>query len=134
MRTIAGTPHSWSCQSVNNCISATESPPPETASAAREAGVTPSRSSATENRAARFGFESTAFVVGALGPRARRDGRCGVGIFCGERDKCGTAFFHLTKFEQRQPELQHAFGRTLGLGIFLQQFGEIARRLGVVLL
>src|ERR1700682_2948892 len=131
MRTMGGTPRISSRQSANNSISAMESPPPETASAARVFGAEPSRLRARENRAVRF--ELAAFVACALGPRARRDGRRGVGIFCGERDKSSTAFFHLTEFEQCKAELQHAFGRTLSLGIFFQQLGEIARRLGIVL-
>src|SRR5882672_5852147 len=134
MRTMGRAPPSSSHQSANKCISATESPPPETATAARPFGVKPSRLRARKNLALRSRFESAAFVVGALGPRARRDGRRSVGIFCGERDKGGTAFFHLAEFEQRKAELQHAFGGTLSLGIFFQQLGEIACRLGVVLL
>src|SRR5258706_3155807 len=132
MRTMGRATCSSSHQSANKCMSATESPPPETATAARPFGAKPSRLRARKNRAVRF--ELAAFVVGALGPRARRDGRRSVGIFCGERDKGGTAFFHLTEFEQRKAELQHAFGGTLSLGIFFQQLGKIACRLGVVLL
>src|SRR6266852_6116604 len=102
MRIVGGTARASSHQSANNCISEMESPPPETASAARAFGGKPSRLRARENRAVRF--ELAAFVVGALDTRPGRDGRRGVGIFCGERDKGGTAFFHLTEFEQRQAE------------------------------
>ncbi len=94
-----------------------ESPPPETARPARAFGGKPSRLRARENRAVRF--DLAAFVVGALGTRPGRDGRRGVGIFCGERDKGGTAFFHLTEFEQRQAEFQHAFGGTLAQPSFI---------------
>src|SRR5580704_14199555 len=122
MRTMGGTQRSSSHQPRNNCISAMESPPPETASAARAFGAKPSRLSVRKNCAVRSRFELaaflSAFVVGALGPRACRDGRRGVGIFCGERDKGCTAFLHLAEFEQRKAELQHAFGGALSLGIF----------------
>src|SRR5258708_21665387 len=137
MRTTGGTACVCSHQSANNCISAMESPPPETASAARAFGGKPSRLRARENRAVRSRFAPgtllAAFVVGALDTRPGRDGRRGVGIFCGERDKGGTAFFHLTEFEQRQAEFQHAFGGTLCLRIFFQQLGEIACRLWAIL-
>src|SRR6476646_10872374 len=137
MRITGGTARVRSHQSANNSINAMESPPPETAIAARAFCLKASRLRARKNRAVKSRSEAgtllAALVVGALGTRPRRDGWRGFGIFCGERDKCGTAFLHLAEFEQRQAEFQHAFRGPLSLGIFLQQLGKIACRLGVIL-
>src|SRR5882724_6141592 len=121
MRTAGEIPCRRLDQSANRCIRAMESPPPETASAQGAAGEIPSRSNARSNRTTRLLTRSAALVIGALAPGARGDGRRGVRIFCGERDKGGTTFLHLTQFEQRKSELEHSFGCSLSLGIFLQQ-------------
>src|ERR1700682_3212581 len=127
-------PGSFLCsrsQSAVSSISAMESPPPDKA-IANGPGAS-NRAMATEKRAFRD-FRSAALGVAAFVARPGRDRRTGVGVFRRERGKGGTAFLHLAQLKERQTELEHAVRRARGFGIFLQQFGEIARGLVVILL
>ena len=113
MRAFSGCAHS-----ANSCISATESPPPETAIArSLRAGEKPS----SRQRVAEPAPADRAHLHLLSGPaRFSRapDAWRSIGIFRGERGKSGTTFLHLAHFEQCQSELQHAFGRALRFGYF----------------
>src|SRR5262245_20524774 len=126
----------WS-QLAARCIRATESPPPETASANGALKGEPKRSSAAANRrcsAPASASASAAHGVAAFGAGARRDRGACLRVFRRERGKGGTAFIHLAQLEQRQTELEHAVGGARGVRVFLQQLGEIARGSFVILL
>src|ERR1700685_893334 len=134
MRTTGNAQFWRFAQPAKRCMSAIESPPPETASAASHPGKNPRSVSARAKRLHRSQLRLLALVAGALGFGARRDTWRGIGIFGREGGKGGTTFLHLPEFEKRKAKLQHAVRRSLGLGIFLQQLREIPRGLRVIFL
>ena len=121
-------------QSAARCISATESPPPDTASAKGAFSGEPSSSRAAANRA-RDQLRRQPHIASRRSLRgARRDRGTGLRIFRRERGKGGTAFIHLAQLRTGQAELEHAVRRARRRRISLQQLGEIARRVCVILL
>src|SRR5689334_9255469 len=106
------------------CMSATESPPPETATAPGQgAPVATIASMASMKRVSRGSAADGFARLAAL----REDSGCRVWVFCRERGKSGATFLFLARRDQRLAKLQHAIGRPAGGGIFLDHLCEGAR-------
>src|SRR6185437_2263514 len=117
-------------QTARRCISATESPPPETATAPGHRLPSPAMDVA--KRAA-----SAASAAGgrfAIALRRGEDRVGGLRVFGFDRAKGGATFLLLSHRDQRLAELEHRVRGAAALRIFLDLLGEGARGTCIILL
>src|SRR5262245_48101522 len=135
MSATGGTSRLARVQSLIRCNRASESPPPESATAPGQ-GAPASRSSSSIV-VKRDERPALALALAGRFARARRlldEALRGARIFLLERDKGGAAFLLLARGKQGLAELYQAFRRAGACRILLDDFGKCTRRASIVFL